>query len=148
MADEFKASCDIAGNLQRSQSFTATTSGVLKYFGITTLKSGYPNKDLNLSFYEADGDKIKGTGALAKITIPQESIGWSAKDVTVTPDINLIKGKKYIVVLHSDTSQGCYGFASGSSTTTTDEISSVSQDKGSNFSIEKNQKLKFHFLIE
>jgi hypothetical protein len=143
--DEFKASCDISGNLQRSQSFTATKSGLLKHFVITTLKSGYPDSDLKIAFYEAEGGKIKGTEPLVKTAVSAESIGWSARNVTVSPNINLTKGKQYIVVLQSETDKGCYGFASAASTTS--EVASISHDNGSSFTIEKGAKLKFHFII-
>lgn len=147
-ADEFKASCDIGGSNQRSQSFTASRSGVLKFFGITTLKSGYPDQDLKITFYPSDGGQINASQPMQTITISEASIGWSAKDITVTPNINVIKGMQYVVVLHSETAQGCYGFASGNLTADNKEVFSVSHNKGSGFSIEKNQKLKFHFLIE
>jgi hypothetical protein len=148
LSDEFKASCDIAGNLQRAQSFTAAKSGILQQFSITTLKSGSPGKDLYLTFYEGKDGKIKGTTPLGKAAISPDSIGWSAKSVSVSPHLKLIKGQQYIVVLHSETNQGCYGFASASLSLATKEISLVSQDSGSTFSVEKDQGLKFHLVVK
>jgi hypothetical protein len=146
--DEYKASCEIDGNLQRTQSFTAPKTGLLKAFAITTLKSGYPTSDLKLAFYEAEGGKIKGKNPLAISAIAQESIGWSAKNTVVNPNIKLSKGKQYLVVLHSETTQGCYGFASGKAKSGNKEISLVSSDRGSTFSVESDQKLKFQLHID
>lgn len=145
---EYKAGCDIGGSVQRSQSFTATKSGVLTFFGITTLKSGYPDQDLSLTFYEAKDGQITGKKPLANISLAESLIGWSAKDITVTPNLNLTEGQQYVVVLNSDTKQGCYGFASGKPAAKPTEVSLVSRDKGASFIIAPNEQLKFHLMIE
>jgi hypothetical protein len=145
---EYKALCDIGGKIQRSQTFTASTSGVLKSFSLTTLKSGYPTNDLNLVFYESQNGKIGSDSPLASFAIPQESLGWSAKEIIVNPNIKVSKGKQYILVLKSETNKGCYGFAYNNSELNSDEIESISIDKGENFVREKNGKLKYHMLIK
>ena len=63
-SDNFTAGCDIGQEKQRSQLFTAEKSGILKSFTITTLKSGYPNQDFKIDFYESELGKIKGNKAL------------------------------------------------------------------------------------
>lgn len=85
---------------------------------------------------------------MTKLGIPQDSIGWPAKVIRVQPNINLVKGKQYRVVLQSETSQGCYGFASGIFTGSLTDITSISNDKGISFSPENNRKLKYSFFIE
>jgi len=146
--DEFTAGCDIGKEKQRSQFFTADKSGVLKSFTITTLKSGYPNQDFILDFYESKMGKVTGNKALVSITVPQDSIGWSARNQTVKPMVNLTKGKQYVVILSSKTSQGCYGFASGISKDNNSGVSALSTDGGKNFTDEKNTQLKYNLLIE
>ncbi|RYE37930.1 MAG: hypothetical protein EOP48_27905 [Sphingobacteriales bacterium] len=147
-SDEFTAGCDIGKEKQRSQFFTADKSGVLKSFTITTLKSGYPNQDFTIDFYESESGKVTGNKALVSITVPQDSIGWSARNQTVKPMINLTKGKQYVVILSSKTSQGCYGFASGISKDNNSGVSALSTDGGKNFTDEKNTQLKYNLLIE
>ncbi|WP_316758302.1 family 43 glycosylhydrolase [Pedobacter aquatilis] len=147
-SDEFTAGCDIGKEKQRSQFFTADKSGVLKSFTITTLKSGYPNQDFTIDFYESKMGKVTGNKALVSITVPQDSIGWSARNQTVKPMINLTKGKQYVVILSSKTSQGCYGFASGISKDNNSGVSALSTDGGKNFTDEKNTQLKYNLLIE
>ena len=146
--DEFTTGCDIGKEKQRSQLFTANKSGVLKSFTITTLKSGYPNQDFKLDFYESESGKIKDNKALVSINVPQDSIGWSARNQTVKPMINLTKGKQYVVILSSSTSQGCYGFVSGISKDNNTDLSAISTDGGKNFTKEKNTQLKYNLLIE
>ncbi len=146
--EDYKASCDIGGEIQRSQLFTASSSGNLKFFSITTLKSGYPTDNLTLVFYESQDGKIKEGNPLANIGIPSDSLGWSAQNITISLNLKLIAGKKYIVVLMSDTKKGCYGFAYNDSELNSDETTSISNDFGKSFVKEKNRKLKYHLVIE
>jgi hypothetical protein len=145
---EFKALCDIGGDTQRSQSFTANITGVLKSFSLTTLKSGYPTNDLNLVFYESQDGEIQTDYPLASFAIPQESLGWSAKEIIVNPNIKVSKGKQYILVLKSETNKGCYGFAYNESELNSDEIESISIDNGKNFTQDHKGKLKYHMIID
>lgn len=147
-ASDFTAGCDIGNGKQRSQFFTANKTGKLAAFEITTLKSGYPNKNLNVDFYEVESGKPKTEKAIASINIPADSIGWSARVVTVKPRVNLIKGKRYMVVLSSTTTQGCYGFAIGKQSENTSNLTSVSDDGGKSFIVQTNQQLKYSFSIK
>lgn len=146
--NDFSASCGIGGKVQRSQTFTAKVSGKLKQFGITTLKSGYPSKDLEIVFYDSYKGRTDTGKILASITIPRDAIGWSAKNITISPNINLTAGKRYTVVLKSETDKGCFGFAYNDSALNCDETTSVSNDNGENFTIEVNRRLKYQLLIE
>lgn len=147
-ASDFTAGCDIGGDKQRSQLFTATKTGKLTSFEITTLKSGYPNQPLDLNFFEAEKGKAKSGKAIASVSIPADSIGWSARIVTVKPSVNLSKGKQYVVILSSATSQGCYGFAAGQHTESSADVAAISEDNGQNFKVQANQKLKYRFSIK
>ncbi|MBD1259649.1 family 43 glycosylhydrolase [Maribacter polysiphoniae] len=145
---DYKASCDIGGGIQRSQSFTASSSGTLKSFSITTLKSGYPTADLTLTFYESPDGLTKKGSPLATVVIPQNTLGWSARNITTTPSFDLTLGKRYMVILKSTTNTGCYGFAYSGTVLNADEIASISTDNGENFIPEKNSKLKYNLVIE
>lgn len=146
--DEFTVGCDIGNKKQRSQLFTADKTGILKSFTISTLKSGYPDEDFKLDFYESKSGKLLNGELLVSITIPEESIGWSARNQTIKPMISLEKGRQYIVVLSSNTSKGCFGFASGSAKGDNGDLSAISIDNGKNFKEEKNLHLKYNLVIE
>ena len=147
-ASDFTTGCDIGGSKQRSQLFTANKTGKLTSFEITTLKSGYPDKPLLLNFFEAENGKTKSEKAIASVSIPADSIGWSARIVTANPNVHLSKGKQYLVVLSSATSGGCYGFAIGQHTENPADVTALSEDNGQNFSVQANQQLKYSFLIK
>jgi len=146
--EAYKATCDIGGQIQRSQSFIASSSGILKSFSITTLKSGYPTKDLTLAFYESPDGNIKKENKLASFVIPQDDLGWSARKITISPNLKLRAGKQYVILLTSDTEKGCYGFAYNDSKSNEDEIASISKDHGETFAEEKNRTLKYQLVIE
>lgn len=146
--EEFTAGCDISKNKQRSQLFTAPKTGTLNSFSVTTLKSGYPDADLELSFYEVQNKKVVNNKFIKTLKISPNSIGWSAKPITVEPDIKLIKGKKYLVILNSNTSKGCYGFAVGQISDGEVDVTSISEDSGENFSIQTKHKLKYSFSVK
>jgi len=143
----YKSVCEIGGNIQRSQSFTADASGTLKSFYLTTLKSGYPDDDLTLGFYEIKEGKRNKKELLEEISISAESLGWSAHSIEVNPDIKLKKGTQYMFILKSNTETGCYGYAYNTSNSNSDELS-ISKDQGKSFQSDENKKLKFDMIIE
>lgn len=146
--EAFSASCDLDKTKQRSQIFTASKSGKLNSFVVNTLKSGYPDADLVLDFYEFTDSVTSKNKLLEKISIPRDSIGWSAKNIKTTPKIDLVKGKKYLVVISTETSKGCYGFALGNLTENTSDFTSSSKDTGQSFQPEKNRKIKYSYTIK
>lgn len=105
--DGFKAICGITGKETYESPFISDRSGKLVSLDIVTLKSGYPDADLIVDFY----DEIHHDQVLATVKVPQNSIGWSAKNVTIHPNIEMIKGKKYVIVLRTESTKGCYGYA-------------------------------------
>lgn len=148
VTEGYKATCDIGGDVQRSQTFIADASGDLKSFYLTTLKSGYPEDGLTLVFYGTKKGKNSKKELLGEASISKDSLGWSARRIEVNPDIELKKGKKYEVVLKSDTGSGCYGFAYNNSESNTEELLSISKDQGKSFQLDENRKLKFDLTIE
>jgi len=145
---DYKAFCDIGGKIQRAQSFTAGSSGLLNRFYITTLKSGYPTEDLTLEFYEAEQGKIKPGKALTSLVIPRTEIGWSAKKFSLNPGIPLSSGKQYVVLLKSATEKGCFGFAYQDGLADSTESALYSNDFGNSFLPEPGRKLKYSLSIK
>jgi hypothetical protein len=106
-ANPHKAVCEITNKNPVQLSFKAPRSGTLESFEIVTLKSGYPDANLLLEFYEANqSDK-----PLATLELASDMIGWSAKNITVYPNIAVGKGKEYLVVLRTESTAGCFGYA-------------------------------------
>lgn len=146
--EHFTATCGIEPKKHIAQLFTASSSGSLHRFKLTTLKSGYPDKKLNLDFYESDNGEINLKKSLKRIEITTDSVGWSAKSITVSPLINLIKGKQYAIVLSSETTTGCYGFAFTEKAENSSEYILVSTDNGRSFQASKKQSLKFDLQLK
>ncbi|WP_162235803.1 family 43 glycosylhydrolase [Pedobacter sp. Leaf216] len=145
--EEFTAGCDISKGKQRLQLFTATKNGKLIDFEITTLKSGYPDKELIIDFYEVESGKADVDRRLARLMVSANAVSWSARVLKLRPKIDLIKGKQYRVVLSSKSSTGCYGFAVGKQAENSFDLTAISEDDGQSFSVQKNQKLKHSYLI-
>ncbi len=143
----FTTKCDISKNIQRSQSFTATRSGVMSKVNFTTFKSGYPDKGLIIEIHHAnDADQPTGT-ALSSISIPVDSIGWAPGNISINPGIHAIKGKRYAIVLKSASSAGCFGIEFNDFAPHTDGGAALSSNAGNSFSAEKNRILKFQTFI-
>ena len=143
----FTSKCDIGKTIQRSQSFTATRSGVLNKVSFTTFKSGYPDAGLTLAIYHANNaDQPAGT-ALNSVSVSADSIGWSPGNIFINPGISVIKGERYAIVLKSESSAGCYGFECSDVAPYPGGGAAVSSDAGKSFSAEKNRTLKFQTFI-
>jgi hypothetical protein len=146
-APDFTAGCDITAEKQRSQLFTANISGTLNTFGITTLKSGYPDQALNLDFYELNEHNQAAERAIRSVSIPADAIGWSARVITTKPDFKVRKGKQYLVILRSSTTKGCYGFAIGPQPQHPRDATALSEDHGKTFKVQPSRQLKYTFSV-
>ena len=104
----FKTVCEINNKETRWQSFKANRSGKLARFQIPVLKSGYPGSGLIIDFYELNGNQKT---LLQSLQIPADSIGWSAKQITIHPDMAVEKNKEYQFVLRTESATGCFGYA-------------------------------------
>lgn len=143
----FSASCGLDKSNQRSQIFTTSKSGRLNSFILNTLKSGYPDADLVLSFYELNvGDSSKKK-LLKIVSIQKDSIGWSAKNIKTNPNIEVTKGKQYLLVMSTETTKGCYGFALGELSENSTDFTSASSDMGKSFQSERQKKIKYSYII-
>ncbi len=144
----FTTKCDISKNIQRSQSFTATRSGVLNKVGFTTFKSGYPDAGLIIEIYQANNAGQPTGAALSSISIPVDSIGWSPGNISIKPNIRVVKDTRYAIVLKSASSVGCYGIEINSLAPYPGGGAALSSDAGNSFFAEKNQILKFQTFID
>ena len=68
-------------------------------------KSSYPDAVLQVSIWEDDGNDQP----LKSFNINANKISWSPKNMLLHPDLQVIKGKTYTIMMWSATSKGCYG---------------------------------------
>lgn len=142
--DNFTTACDINKTRQWAQSFTADRNGTLYQLDFTTFKSGYPNADLMIEFYNTDNESNPTGSAIAAISLKQDTLSWAPKNYTIKFKAAVIKGNHYLAVIKSTTTTGCYGFeykesqAGDSAATSNDGSGQFTQEKG------KAIKLKVH----
>lgn len=145
--EDFITGCDIGQNTQRAQTFTASKSGTLTAISFTTFQTGYPDAGLSVEVFEAGDDGAPKGKALSSVIEPVNSISWSARKAVVKPNIAVVVGKRYAVMIKSATTKGCYGFAYSDLLTEAKNIALVSKDNGSSFSAENNRALKLAVTI-
>lgn len=122
IAQAHSDACDIAGNTERLQTFTPSRTGRLASVIVTTFKQGVPDHGsppdtypgptpdapLTIRIVKPNGQSM---GTLASGTVPESSVGWSARNVTVPVNVPVTGGQQYGIALSSAATQGCYGFA-------------------------------------
>lgn len=138
---------DIAGDTARAQSFTAKRSGKLSTLNITVFKNNYPDAPLMVEVYRANGLKQPLGKALFTENIPAEKIGWSAKHISLKPNLRIAKGGRYVFILKSAATKGCYGFAYSDFAPYPGGIALLSFDGGKTFKAEPNRTLKFQTFV-
>ncbi|MEH6305969.1 family 43 glycosylhydrolase [Olivibacter sp. CPCC 100613] len=104
--DSYKAVCEITHTETRQQPFIANRTGRLTNFEITLLKSGYPDANLIIDFYKKEETEL----LLGSIEIPADSLGWSAKKMTLHPGISVKKNDGYFFLLRTESKLGCFGY--------------------------------------
>jgi hypothetical protein len=140
--------CDIKGKLQRSQSFVAVKNGMLTTAVFTTFKTGYPNADLAIDLYLADASGLPKGDILKSMSIPVDQVSWAANQAKVIPNVAVIGGQRYVFVLRSASTTGCYGFAYSDDLPSNQGIESISTDGGVQYRTETGRTLKFHAVIK
>ncbi len=143
----FRAVCDIRDSIQRSQSFVATSTGVLSKVCFTTFKTGYPDTGLIISLYKANKFHQPTGDPLSSTTVLSDSLGWSPKGLTIEPKIHVSAGILYTIVVSSGSSVGCYGFEYTDSATSNGRGATLSTDNGKTFVPEKSKMLMFETFI-
>ena len=118
----FTDNCAITGGTQVTQSFTAGRSGTLREVTVAAYqettpaqRSGQlppdegasPNAPLTLSL-------VSSTGTLASQVFDPNIVGWAPKQLIMTPNVPVVAGQHYSIVLSSASTQGCYGVLTSS----------------------------------
>ncbi|HWK08351.1 MAG TPA: hypothetical protein VNS58_32215 [Puia sp.] len=146
-SDGFSLQCDIAGPLQRVQSFTVSRTGVLSKLSVTLFKNNDPDQGLTIAIYRADGVAAPTGNALFTKTLTGSAVGWSAKSIAIAPDLTVKKGGRYVVVLKSAATSGCYGIAVSDPGNFPGGAAAISRDDGATFTVVDNHELKFQTFI-
>jgi hypothetical protein len=92
---DFKTKCGIKTGVQETQQFIATRSGRLTFASFTVFKNDYPDANLWIELYHADGSGLAVGEAVKKMEIPIASLSWSPKNVKASFDTNVLKGENY-----------------------------------------------------
>ncbi len=109
----FSQVCDIDSTKPRLQKFTAGKTGRLNSVSVNVFQSGqlgdaFVNGDLVLEISEMSGSQ-PGSVLYSQV-VAKNAIGFSARKVTIQPNISVSAGKTYAVTLKtSSQGQGCYG---------------------------------------
>jgi hypothetical protein len=144
----FITKCDIAKNMQRSQSFIPKRSGDLSKVTFTTFKNGNTDDGLQIEIYQAD-QSLKPVGkALHSTRFIADSIGWAPKNLVVLPNIKVEAGKQYAIIVKSGTTTGCYGLQYNDVATFKGGSAAFSVDNGAAFTVERERTLKFETFIK
>ena len=146
-SDGFTTFGDIGGNIQRSQSFVANRTGILKAVSFCTFQAGYPDAGLTLEIYHADANHLPTGKALSSIMLLPDTIGWSPKLTADRPGISVNDGKTYALVVKSATTKGRYGFEYSDSAPYRAGKEAYSSDGGKSYSIETNRTLMFRTFV-
>lgn len=139
----FQSWCDIGRNIARIQTFVAGRSGTLTSASYTTFQSGNPDAGLEVDVVTAN-DSLQPTGsALFQTVIPQYSVGWSPRAVTVYPNVPITAGTRYGLVVKSANTTGCYGMVHDDSATGANQGQGYSSNSGGSFTAEANRVTGF-----
>lgn len=141
----FQSWCDIGRNIARVQTFVAGRTGTLTSATYTTFQSGSPDAGLEVDVYTANGAFQPTGSALFHTVVPQYSIGWSPRAVTVYPNIPVTAGTRYGIVVRSANTTGCYGMVHNDATPGGGE--GYSSDSGTSFTAEANRVTGFTTTI-
>ncbi|WP_261382339.1 family 43 glycosylhydrolase [Mucilaginibacter achroorhodeus] len=142
----FLSKCDIAGDLQRSQSFVAGKTGKLSRLSITAFKTGSTDQNLEIAIYAADENGLPQGKPLYKSNVDAKNIGWSAKNIYLKPSLSVHKGNRYAIVLNSNTTTGCYGVALSDEVNSNNGVASISNNGGQSFKPDV-KVLKFKVIV-
>lgn len=147
-AKEFVFKSDISRQRYRYQSFLSKDSGKLDKIDITLFKNNHPNDDLIFEIYKTNKKNKPIGAALFTKNIQSIELGWSPKNFSVFPNIDIKKEQRYAIVLHSNTTNGSYGFVYSNYISNNQCKQGFSADGGKTYTIEPNYSLKFKIYLE
>ncbi|WP_206269328.1 hypothetical protein [Streptomyces antioxidans] len=139
----FRPHGDIGSGVARFQTFVPSRTGELSAVSYTSFQAGNPGAGLEISVHLAN-DSFQPTGdALSSTVVPAAQIGWSPRNVTVSPAISVAAGQRYGLLVRSATTSGCYGLVYNDSSPYPGGGEAYSDDNGSTFRTEAGRSLKF-----
>jgi hypothetical protein len=139
----FRSYCDVGRGVARFQTFVPSRDGKLSAVSYTSFQNGDPDAGLRIDVYQAN-DSFQPVGsALSSTVVPTSAIGWSARNVTVAPDIAVKAGTRYGFLVESANTTGCYGLEYNDSSPYPGGGEAYSNDNGSTFRAETARSLKF-----
>jgi hypothetical protein len=142
----FHSYCDVGGNIERAQTFTAQRSGVLSGVAYTTYQSGNPNAPLTLSLERLDSAGLPD-GVVTSQTVPTSQVSWSPSWVYLRSPISVQQGERLALVASSSTTQGCYGLAYNDTNPYPGGGEFYSNNGGQSWSAESGRDLHFRILM-
>ena len=152
--DGFTTACDIAGNTERMQTFTAGRTGLLSEVRLTAFQEATPawtgqppNAPLTLRLVTLTAQGGIGQ-VLAQQSLATSTVGWSPRDQVMTPDVPVTQGTQYAIVASSATTQGCYGIAASNANPYRGGQAATSSDGGQTFTAQPSADLKFLTIVK
>ncbi len=139
---------DIAKGLQRAQSFTAKNTGILNSITIPLFKNNHPNANLIFELYKADANYLPTGEPLFTKEIDSSQLGWAARNFVIAPNMRVKKKERYVFVLRTNTTKGCYGTLYNFSETGFDEKESISKNENKVYTHEPHYELKYQVFIK
>jgi hypothetical protein len=151
--DSFTTTCDVAADTQRMQTFTAGRTGTLKQVRFTAFQAATPAwtgqpPDAPFTLTLATLDAHGGVGTvLARQSFDPSSVGWSPRNLVMTPHVQVANGDSYAVIASSATTQGCYGVATSDANPYAGGHAATSPDGGQSFTAQPGTDLKFLTVV-
>jgi hypothetical protein len=152
--DGFTVSCPVVAGTEEMQTFTAGRTGTLSQARLTAFQDvpgSYstappPNQPLILQLVTLDA-----SGGIASVLAQQSFdpnvVGWSPRDVVMTPDVRVQRGAVYGIVASSATTAGCYGVTSNAANPYPAGHVAVSTNSGQTFTAQPGTELKFLTVV-
>lgn len=134
----FRHACDVAGSLQRQQTFTPSRTGPLKRATITSFQRNEPDAPLTIDLIN-----VATNSAMYSKSFPAAVVPWSPQEMAIQPNVVVQAGGTYALRLRSSASRGCYGVEYNPSNPYSGGIANISQNGGASFDAEAWQDLKF-----
>jgi hypothetical protein len=149
----FTTTCDIAGDTELMQTFTAGRTGTLAQVRFTAFQEATPvwtgqppnaPLTLELATLTAQGDIGQ---VLATQSFATAAVGWTARNLVMTPAASVTRGTRYAIVASSMTTQGCYGVAVNNANPYHGGYAAASSDGGQTFTAQPGSDLKFLTVV-
>ncbi len=106
----FRTYCDIRSNWSRMQTFMPSRNGILDKISVTTFKNN-ANGNLTVDIVPVDANATPNGPVLYSTAIAASAIGWSPREFTITPNIQVSANVRYGIAQRSPgtSNGGCYG---------------------------------------